>query len=676
MASQSEKATVISPSFNFYVWSNWLVKYACKGLDPYLIWAFATGFRQLPRSDEWLDSYVSFIVESKSAMALGDTTGALNGSYYPDQYAYGLGAEGNLPRYFTLRTPVKPQGYADPIDYNLESLLDAPDIVRFQMGFTADSKSENRQFPSLEPIPFAGATDVVVCALDDGCPFAHAHLRDASNRLQSRVVALWDQTPRRLSTSPWTAPGGVTYGGQLVAPAINREMTMAAVDGVVDEDRIYERAGALHMHGLDQRHTHGAAVLDLLAGNTASESCFDDSLRGTRPVSDAASRAPIVFIQFPDAEVTVPNGRWLVTNALDGVHWAIRAAEMINATAANSPERERKVVINMSYGALAGPHDGTSMLVKALDEVCELRGNTAITVAAGNAREKDCHSTLRRAVNELGILQVLIPPDKTAETYVEVWFPEYRESCNVSLSVIDPTGQKMSVAVKELQTLSNENNEHVAAVIFPRRVAQGTNGTMALLVVSATAVDGQIPPAAAGVWTIEIIDRQNELVANAWIERDELSYGNNPQQQARFVGSAKTASAIATDNTLTNTAGGRFSFTVGSYCADGQRIANYSAEDSASALEDAVVVYAPSDTSRSVRGIRVAGTRTGTWSRPSGTSMAAPQVARTLANVFATEKASLTAKDVKALLGKALILNPMLKQKCELAPRLKSDTDV
>jgi Subtilase family len=675
MASISATKSTTRPQLGFSHWSNWLVKYSGKGIDPYLIWAYATQFRQLPRSEDWLDSHVSFLVESKSAMALDDASGVLLGAEYPTIYQYGLGATQNLPRFFTLRMPVTPQGQSNPIDFDLEKLFDSPEILRFQMGFTADSKSENRRYPPLTPIPFDGPVDVVVCALDDGCAFAHQHLRLEEDRAASRVVAMWDQSPRRNPTSPWSFPGDVPYGGQLVAPAIDTALQHAVINGRVDEDLVYEQVNSLYAHGLDQRHTHGAAVLDLLAGDTASERWDTDSLDGCVHANDAASKAPIVFVQFPNTEVTVPNGRWLATNALDGVHWAIRAAELINVRDAKFADRKRKVVINMSYGALAGPHDSTSMLVKALDEVCELRGNTAITVSAGNARKSDCHATLNLDPSVAGTLHVLIPAEKTAETYVEIWFPGFCDDSAVELTVLNPQGTFVSTSVKKLATFQDALGGSIAAIIFPRHVAQGTNGTMALLVVSATALDGGIPAASAGIWTLRVIDRCRPVRVDAWVERDEQSYGNNPQQQARFVNVAGAPVAIATENTLTNTAGGKYTFAVGSYYAFEQRIAEYSAEDSKSSVNGVVGTYAPTDGAHMLRGVRVAGTRTGMWNRPSGTSMAAPQLARSLANLLAVEKKSLTAKQVLARLPKAMKLNPSLKRESQLAARTENETE-
>ena len=47
------------------------------------------------------------------------------------------------------------------------------------------------------------------------------------------------------------------------------------------------------------------------------------------------------------------------------------------------------LAVNISYGTFAGPHDGSSLLESALDELLAMgRKNFAIVLAAGNARRE------------------------------------------------------------------------------------------------------------------------------------------------------------------------------------------------------------------------------------------------------------------------------------------------
>jgi hypothetical protein len=172
----------------------------------------------------------------------------------------------------------------------------------------------------------------------------------------------------------------VPYGQEMRARNIDH---LLADGGRVDEDSLYRRAaaqlGQSWLRSVSRRVAHGTHVMDLAAGYDLS-----DAEREQRP---------IVCVQLPEATTADPSGESLDAYALDAIRYILERADEI---ARRKPGRSHlPVVINFSFGDVAGPHDGSSNLEKAIDELVRERRRMApleIVIPSGNAHLARLHA--------------------------------------------------------------------------------------------------------------------------------------------------------------------------------------------------------------------------------------------------------------------------------------------
>ena len=107
--------------------------------------------------------------------------------------------------------------------------------------------------------------------------------------------------------------------------------------------------------------------------------------------ADYAAAAELVFVSVPEpteGDTTGASGDAFVLYAM---HYILHRAGSTS-----------RVVINLSIGAQAGPHDGSSCIERAIAELLASRKDLAIVAAAGNGRSAGTWpSSLRRAMAAL-----------------------------------------------------------------------------------------------------------------------------------------------------------------------------------------------------------------------------------------------------------------------------------
>lgn len=664
--------------------------------DPYALWSLAThlrAFKQAGKSPDVLTFVIelpepyeptkfaellmglgkpAFLPSSVPAKA-GDSGPAVR-FYVPA--AYEVGFKGVRSRFITLRLTCEnvPEDARERAVSNLVALTMGPTsaVSRLQIGHprgvnNADMRGEAPQ--EAQP-PNESSHRVVLGVIEDSGPFAHAAVRaDGPRGRFTRVVALWDQTSTNAARTAWSAAYQFRYGRQLEKPAMDMALARYHDGYGVDEDAVYADPG-ICMPLLAQRASHGAAVLPLMAGAgnagprmSQQQDPDDEQPPAAPPADDAAARAPIVAVHLPVEQTKVSSGRWLAVNALDGLRYIDFVAR--NALTAGSPP---PLVVNMSYGAIAGPHDGTGMLETAIDELADLYqragGDLAVVLAAGNAHgvlhdgdlegrrvPGGVHARATIAPAASKVFTLFIPPDKQGETHVEIWFdrliddPGEAAAPAVQIVVTPPCGAAWPpVACNGLHFWPADADEVLAGLLFFRRVPQGLKRSMALLAVAATQISSSLPFAPPGRWRIEVFNLGVQagaphLDVQAWVERDDTTVGARRPQSARFVDMGPLADHVRPDdgNTFTNIATGSASFAVGALRAMDSalegRVSTYSAEGSGEGQGPEFSAVA--DAGLAVHGIRVSGSQSGMVLRGNGTSIAAPQAARWIANQLA-----------------------------------------
>jgi hypothetical protein len=442
---------------------------------------------------------------------------------------------------------------------------------------------------------------------------------------------------------PFRAPGELTeadinaYLGRLRA-------------GAVDEDDIYRECGLIDFR--NPRHkaaawrlAHGTHVLDLAAG-------YD-------PTEDVRDR-PIIAVQLPTPVVARTTGELLDTYVGIAVLYVLDRARRLAGGV--TP----RVVINASLGYIAGPHDGTGELAGLLEGVIGPR--TRAVLPAGNAHLSRCHAAIDFSGGSSVQFDWIVQPDDRTHSIVEVWLPPASgfNRMRMTVTVPDGTGSSIQEIPRDRTDILDGAGrtvgllEHIDRArplfrlqIWPTERPQPTRR----------------PLAPAGRWqlTFESLATMDGVV-HAWVQRDDSLYGY-PQRgrQAYFdhrayirfaerrtydlrglevaddedPAQAATPCPVTRESLFNAVATGPSVITAGGYRERDCRIARYSAGGPNTPPEPAPPylrkpdALLPSEGSRAHAGVLAAGSRSGARVPMSGTSVAAPQLTRYVADWLA-----------------------------------------
>jgi hypothetical protein len=362
--------------------------------------------------------------------------------------------------------------------------------------------------------------EVVIGIIDDGLAFAHDRFKSADGT--TRIEYFWDQqTPHPF----WY---DLTYGRVIdkrSADGIDQRMNDSRHGSLVDEDELYRRSG--HIDQLRSGHkpltfhmTHGTHVMDV-ACNPAD----------ARP---AAGARPIIAVQLPTATVADTSGGTLTPQILNGLWYIVDRAEAI-ATATGVAQLP--IVANVSYGLIAGPHDGSSMLETAIDDLLEAcnSGNLSgvssakplrLVLPAGNSHLSRCHARFDLDAGASQELRWRVLSDDWTESYLEIWFPNGSDALTVRLTA--PDGDA-SVAFSAGVGSTYQIGGNVVAEA--KYYAPGEVGKLAMLRLTLAPTawpDGGKPLAPAGLWRIKVDNAAGDAEVrdiHAWIQRDDAAPG-------------------------------------------------------------------------------------------------------------------------------------------------------
>ncbi|MBL8383125.1 MAG: S8 family serine peptidase [Burkholderiales bacterium] len=594
-------------------------------IDPAFIWADLDGFAQLGG----LPARAPVLVELQDAALKDLARGGLPGlaRLLAVAPAYTRDARADLleARYATAT--------AGPAFFRALAAAD-PDVAavaRVELGLAIRTPS-SRPLPAIDPAhlpsnaaPVPGRTarrairpKVVIGIVDDGIPFANARLRDADGA--PLVWHLWDQNPA-------ASPGpGLPYGAELDRARIAAACGgIPAVAGLADEAAAYRRIG--YRRNL-RRGTHGAAVTGLAVG---------------WPKEAIAKMAPaLVCVQLPETTIADSSGASLGFHLLDALRYVVARADAIDPAV--------PVVVNLSFGRSAGPHDGSSLIEKAMDELIRLRGGRLeIVVAAGNNAQTRGHAAFgldahRRACE----LRWRLLPDDITPSFMEIWADAADAGAlrGLAVDVVAPDGARLSAAASPDRRMIARN---AVCTIVARR-ADGDRRVGFLIAVAPTAA-GAAPRASSGIWRVRVAGSRAVRV-NAWIQRDDTPYGqivrgrqsyfDDPGYEASRVDDAGRvnevddpagAALVRRSGTLNALATGRHTVVAGAYRRRDAREAAYSADGQpeAAGRMRRPNAMGPAEESAALGYALSTGTYSGSIIGVRGTSAAAPQVTRWIA---------------------------------------------
>jgi hypothetical protein len=505
---------------------------------------------------------------------------------------------------------------------------------------------------------FKSTPQVVTGVIDDGIAFAHDRFLDQSDT--TRIEYLWDQQV------PSTVWGTWAYGRE-----ITKRAAMTGIDdlmkdcrhaSLVDEDEVYRRSGfldhsQLRHQPLAARVAHGTHVMDL-ACNSAQQ--------------PAADQRPIVAVQLPTVTVEDTSGATLAPQIYNGLLYIIDKAEQI---ACDAKAGQLPVVVNVSYGLIAGPHDGSSRLEKAIDELhmscnpLDALGHPTTTpmrivLPAGNNYLSRCHASFSLPAGGSQQLHWRVLPDDWTESSVQIWFPFGSvDAVSITITAPDETSS-LPFASGFGQKTFDDNGNVVGRVVFHPPGDVGARAMVELFLAPTGYPDGGVPLATPGVWRITIHNAGSTDIGetHAWIQRDDAapgypqrgrqSYFDDPKYR-RYNDGGRAVEIDADSNyvkragTLNAIATGTQTIVVGGFRPSDGAPATYSSSGpvlhppgrGAPSADgpDAMLV---SEDAPSHRGVLAAGTRSGSCASMFGTSVSAPQATQWLAERMAQGKSN------------------------------------
>ena len=505
--------------------------------------------------------------------------------------------------------------------------------------------------PRADPIPPPARCEqeVVVGVVDGLCWFANQAFCDEG---QSRLDFFWDQAgdPATSSASAgvlrWVRPAGFGYGRELAGPALN-EIARQLRDAQPSDERraaaeraIYRAIG--HLLPDDADWSHGTHVLDTLLSD----------LVASAPDKAGAGRPGLVYVQLPEAALRDTSARWAAAYVLDAIDYVVSRAR-----------DDAKVVINLSLGSFAGPHDGSSLLERAIDGIVDrLEGRLTVVVAAGNAGRvrddgtgtvKPCHArvTLEAAggpasseeARAVSLYWNIDAPD-TTESFMEIWVPGVGSegtpgAVSVSLSHERVASMRSGVVAPSCAVPIKPRDRVVGMVVNATGGLPVPNGCggMVLVALGHTS-DHAMSPAAVGKWEVRVTNESPlPLTIDVWVERRDIPgelLGIRPQY-----GVEDDGQGFVGQGALGTLANGRRTIVVGALDqikpADTYTVSGYSSEGLAARVEDcnarSAVRRGPDVYCAGER--NAAGYLTGARKTLAGSSMAAAQVSAAVASL-------------------------------------------
>lgn len=611
---------------------NWAQPDPLNGLDPYLVWADGTDFA--PYGGLKPPGKIATLIELKQGKTVADLVARSGGGVKLADIPGGYCTPGSHTRFLT----------AWPTAAFFKRLKTSLKDVVARAEISLPVMPERPKFAPPSP-PHCGAAvhrsiqrKTIIGVIDDGCAFAHYHLRDSAGN--TRVCRLWDQEQNGAFSQQGVVPEDFGRGHEVSGAQMQALIDGFIHDSALDEDACY---ATVDYDRLRRAATHGAHITDVFAGQVPVGSLVGSA---TMPptwadANDVAAgdESGIVFVQLPRACLQDPSGAWLDVHVLDALRYILSCAD----------QQTEQIVINLSFGPQRGPNDGTAMLEKAFDELGAQFPNLTLTVAAGNSFSARGHAMFRLKAGVSNTLHWQVMPGDETPSFVQLWLPANAHQVAIRVT---PPGLPTSPWVKPGDALVSPNPANPSCgVIYPPHTSRGTHGTMVLVALATCTSFKPKPLASSGIWKIEVKNNAATPLGqpiHAWVDRDDFNLGTMVRgRQSYFVDPLYDPLRYlksATDDTpgsaalvrrrggLTGIATGTGALVAGGYRHSDHKHVRYSSAGPSRGPSVGPTCAAVTDQSRSLPGLLAAGTRGASVVRLVGTSAAAPQLARWVAN--------------------------------------------
>jgi len=499
----------------------------------------------------------------------------------------------------------------------------------------------------VQPPPVQLPRKVITAIIDDGLAFANERFRLADGT--TRVEYVWNQD------GPLYPPPGFGYGLESqkgdtsLLDGIDTNIALCSRTGLLDEDQFYQRMGHLSFaqpghKPIAWRSAHGTHVMDIAVGH---------------PRASAPTERPIMCVQLPGAVTADTSGGTLFSYVNDAIFYIL-------ARAGTTP-----VVVNLSYGNTAGPHDGSSDFEVAIDAYIQAReavnAPLAVVLPSGNFRLQRGHAQLNLRKGDEKRLKWRILPDDATPSHVEIWLPPWSGSGPkpaVEVKLTPPGGPESPLPLKEGDPSWEwaPNGQVLCQMTYVNASLTGHRGMILISVVATATHDPNVQVAPFGTWRISLKNVGESRIDDirAWVRRDDTPYGYPRRgRQSRFDHSTYRrfdertgreieedppgAHRIRRDGTISALATGTRTVVVTGMRRDRWRPSKYSAggpvvkpPGRGTPLPNGPDVTAVSNDSTSLyNGLLASGSRSSSIVAFNGTSVAAPQITRWIAEQMA-----------------------------------------
>jgi len=490
--------------------------------------------------------------------------------------------------------------------------------------------------PILFPPPAVVDTGrVAIGVIDDGIAFAHSRFR--SGPQTSRVHAIWLQEAER---------GKIGDNGVLFGQRLRRREIDALLKVCSSDDDIYRQVGLTDFgrneyNPLAARASHGTHTLDLASGF---------------PQGFPADRRPIFAVQLPSEATIDTSGITLGSYVLQGVR-----AIMLWANALGDDKHRVPLVINFSYGLLAGPKDGTQYLEGALADLIHYRNkyiaHTRLVMPAGNSYRTRAAARMELKPSARETVDWMVSPDDETANFIEIWLDgkaDKRSPVEVTLTLPqERSGHTIRPEAGIMYALMSDGRP-IAGVYYHVFVRGRKTRERIMLAINPTVRNEDCRDLApSGRWNVLIRNRaKHPVTAHLYVQRDDTPFGyprggrqsrldrKDAYEQDKDTGDYREPAKgcpITHEETLSSIATCSPSppdhaIVVGAAeASEHYPPADYTASGPTQ-LRAGPDCSAIADDGDAHRGVLAAGTLSGTVVAMNGTSVAAPRIAREVAN--------------------------------------------
>lgn len=403
----------------------------------------------------------------------------------------------------------------------------------------------------------------------------------------NRRLMIWDQRPGGGPRAPQPYGYGVVHSARAIERALGASDPFGALG--------YDLAA-------DERH--GTFVTDVAAGTPRV---------GPGGVAFGADIA-FVHLSMPYSS---PRRIGNSVSLLEGLDWIRRVAG-----------GQRPWVANLSIGSTMGPKDGSSLVEQSIDALVASTPGQNVICSVGNYRNRSIHAAGTVQTGERVTLDWIIDPTDETPNELEIWYPG---TDALIVRLLDVDGSTLATATPDSHGPIVCNGETVGQ--FASRTRDPNNEKNHVYL--------SFDPGEGGDWRIMIEGlRVQRGGYDVWIERDEVHAGS----QSRL-----RSSQAARSTTLGTICGGHLTIGVGAYNASTGAPAPFSSEGPTADLRMKPEIVA--------EGVKVVGARSAQPDGPdryntvmTGTSMAAPVVAGTVALLYEAAGRPLSAQEVRRIL--------------------------